>query len=315
MRNILLLSNIILTFLAVILTVVLLRSKPQSTLLPSNEAVEAKDRTMVKRGKDIKSPRLDQDMRQRDLIWEANLFHPARNFEDSQPNEIKISDEDQVKEHFELISIAQVSDRSCASIRVITENKNPRGTQSRPATNRNSRRRNTRETKPEKDQKVYQLRDPVGETGFVLNEIGIDYVILIKGDQEIKLSLDKSDEASEQRREVAYKSETEKAAKLEKERMEAEKRNEQMRQRRDKKDNQNDKGDTTPAEETDKRAGAENPSPPPPPPGAVNPAKPNAPSTSLNPNDETSVRQQLIQRLKEQRERRRQQLEEERSKR
>jgi hypothetical protein len=312
MRNILFFSNIVLMVASVILTMILLRSKPQPSSQPiTADMIAEYDRSTDKLGKESKISSLRPDSKKFDNIWETNLFHPARNFEESQPNEIKISDEDEVKEHFELISIAQVSSRSCASIRVITENRNPKGASPPGFTNRNNRRRSTREQKPEKDQKVYQLNNSVGETGFVLSEIGIDYVILLKGDQEIKLTLDKSDEASEIRREVAYKTESEKAATLKKELMEAEKKNEQSRKRRKSQSDQADQKDAPNADESDNQKSPDNQSAPqstpPPPPGAANPA------TSLNSNDEMSVRQQLIQRLKEQRERRRQQLQQERS--
>ncbi len=142
-----------------------------------------------------------------DILWEKNLFHPDRSFEESILDDLDIKEPEQVNEHFELMSIAQVANKSCASIRVIkgANRQQKRRKNTRTSNRRKNTRRGPSKAAKDKNQKVYMLGDSVGETGFKLNEISIDYIVIKKGDQELTLRLDKSDESSEKRREVAKK--------------------------------------------------------------------------------------------------------------
>ncbi len=200
MGKFLIIINISLTVAAIVLTRNLINptlpanSNSTSTLLDTSvfEQTGMEDET------GMGLPKLTRQ--ESDILWEKNLFHPERTFEESLIEDLDIKEPEQVNEHFELMSIAQVANKSCASIRVIKKARSQR----RRA---NNRRNNRRAKSPKKDtnQKIYMLNDSVGETGFKLTEIGIDYIVIKKGDQELTLRLDKGDESSEKRRQVAKK--------------------------------------------------------------------------------------------------------------
>ena len=206
MGKFLIIINITLTIVAVYLTRNLLN--PATLIEP--EPASKLPVIMQSEDSNITNPELDDPIpklsrQDTDILWEKNLFHPDRTFEENLLDNLDIKEPEQINEHFELMSIAQVSNKSCASIRVIKGAKNQRRQRNNRRPNR--RRKNTRRGATAKDtnQKIYMLGESVGETGYKLTEIGIDYIIIKKGDQELTLRLDKSDESSEKRREVAKK--------------------------------------------------------------------------------------------------------------
>ncbi len=201
MRRFLIILNLVLSALAVYLTLYLLR--PSTRSRGAETTADSQGLVANKGGVHPSTDSSNAVMSRRysDVLWMRNLFHPDRSF-DENVDEVNISTPDEVNEHFELISIAQVAKRSCASIRVISDKKRQRNrptrAQRRGAASQKSNSKN-------KDQKIYMLNDPVGETGFMLAEIGIGSVVLKRNEQEITLHLDKSDDASEKRREVGLK--------------------------------------------------------------------------------------------------------------
>ena len=226
MRSLLLLVNAILTLVALLLTKHMFNLTSEETDDPTASIsnprlMETINRTRVKRDKDtLKNGTLG--IEETNLIWKENLFHPERIWIE-QVKDIKIKDEKEAIEHFELVSIAQIGTTSCASIRVITaqnqnrRRRNIRNRRKRTRNSRQSRRRNGRRSSrksqvPADNQKIYPLHAPIGETGFKLEQIGIDFVVLGKGEQKIRLSLDKGDEASNSRREKATEGRKEKGS-------------------------------------------------------------------------------------------------------
>ncbi len=208
MGKFLIIINISLTIAAVFLT----RNLVNPTIPADSNSVASLPAAVNSQMSNLADESHDQisklSRQESDILWEKNLFHPDRSFEESIIDDLDIKEPEQVNEHFELMSIAQVANKSCASIRVIKGANKRRKQRRNTRTNnrrKNAGRRGAKASAKDKNQKVYMLGDSVGETGFKLNEISIDYVMIKKGDQELTLRLDKSDESSEKRRQVAKK--------------------------------------------------------------------------------------------------------------
>ena len=294
MRSLLIILNLALTVAACGLTYNTLRPAPVEPVpIDSLESQDPEvDASSDSEGTAFAVPKISSELS--DKIWVNNLFHPDRQFEEIVETDIKIEDDAQASEHFELISIAQVHRRSCASLRVITEQKK---TTRRRSTSRS--RRNKKKAGPkDKDQKVYLLDDPVGKTGYKLTEIGIDFVTLSKKEQEITLRLDKGDEGSEKRREQFAKLEAVKEKK-----QAAEKRRAKVKQKaKTKTKGGNDKRSAQAAEAAAKRASRSAPPPPPPPPPAVRENLPSPPVRAQNSDAKERRRQlrnQYLERVRE----------------
>lgn len=212
MKPLLFLLNVLLTVLAGYLTVYLLRtgilSVPITPPTPLNAITE---KVPPAETANKQKPILPQTVK---AIWKQNLFHPDRamiaHAGKSTPPPVE-----HPEEHFELVGIARIGDRACASIIVIPpQSVRRRRTTSRtvyrPRTRTTIRGRNTHlrpRTKSGLQARVYRLNAKVGETGYILAEIKIDSVILRRevDSTEITLTMNKDDEASNSRREQALK--------------------------------------------------------------------------------------------------------------
>ena len=294
MRQILVLTNFVLTILAVLLTVYLLNTNTEANISVEEPQLLRPQKPSKKKREEFVRELEPMRAREMDVVWERNLFHPDRTYEEVIPG-IEITNEEEVTEHFELISIAQVGAISCASIRVISskDQRNLRNRRNRRNVRDRRRRRRTpnrsrrapRQQRTDENQKIYKLNDPVGETGFKLTAIEIGSVVLTKDEQEITLNLDKSDEASLERQEEALKTEEKKAIEVA-----AAKR----RQKEEAKEAENEKskGEEPESEqkETTTAEGVPPPPPPPPPPPRAGLANPPAPTAGQS---RRKTRQQL----------------------
>ena len=151
------------------------------------------------------------DSEQCDISWQRALFHPARTFEIIAPTTGNGPIETPTGfEQYELVGIARVGDTACASIIVhAPTRRQPKRTrtQRRLHKNRNAppSTPNTKGRQAKKENRaIYSLNDIVGETGYVLSEIGIDSVTLkMDGKDDIELLLDTADDRSKARRTTA----------------------------------------------------------------------------------------------------------------
>ena len=274
MRKFLIIANVILTIAGVYLTLRLLNPDTEAKIPVQADSPLLNDSRISKNQNKVRLKPPAISPAQSNILWERNLFHPDREYEEGLDQELDIRKPEDIAEHFELISIAQVADKSCASIRVLTQK--GRKLTRRASRRRASRRRGKSRTKSastatDKNQKVYMLNDSVGETGFKLSEIGIDFVLLKKNDQELKLSLDKGDEGSEKRRDQAKKDEDAKIAKARREAALKAKR--RRTRKKDDKRKKETKSKTSSADDSDSRL----PPPPPPPPPVPAPGINNVP--------------------------------------
>ncbi len=302
MKSILVIINLMLTCVAAVLTSHVAKHSTAATV-PTAAATDEGDEADFDLASVTPPERVSRVTQNRsDLMWETNLFHPDRRYiEDIDVAPPDPVTEEEAKEHFELISIAQVAQRSCASIRVIIEDKSRGRRSARTRRSRSSRRKPTpaRSAKDNQTQKVYRLNDPVGETGFVLTEIGINYVVIQKNDQEITLTLDKADEGSELRREQYAKSVAE-----EEKRRESEARKQKAADARERaKEKRNNRKKDAADSKADEKKPAASPAPPPPPPPPPPPATntPETPSRTdgASRNSTRELRNQYLQRVRE----------------
>ncbi len=205
MKGLLFLANILLTVAAVLLTVHLVKSSSAPTVSDEGALAASEFRPPSKR-KAARRPNVNRDVRRADVIWEKNLFHPQRVFEEFVEPEKPEIEEEKVNEVFELVSIARVQDRACASIIYRQERPKPKRGRRTPARRTaKARKQPPRKARKDENRKVYRLNDPVGETGYILAKINIDAVLLRKGDHDLPLYINKGDEYSKGRREDAFK--------------------------------------------------------------------------------------------------------------
>ncbi|MDP7396601.1 MAG: hypothetical protein QGF67_14000 [Lentisphaeria bacterium] len=211
MKGLVLLFDVVLIIAAVMLT---RQAWTQLSAEPQNHQPEYDDSSrsvivLPPRQAHAQIPPIDSE--QSDISWQRALFHPDRTFEIIAPTTENDSIETPTGfEQYELVGIARVGDTACASIIVhaLTGSQSNRSrTQRRLRKNRNAPPSATkakgRQAKKE-NRAIYSLNETVGETGYVLSEIGTDSVILtMDGKEDIELLLDTADDRSKARRTTA----------------------------------------------------------------------------------------------------------------
>jgi hypothetical protein len=121
-----------------------------------------------------------------DDLWKHSLFRPDRTEEVGDEETDEVADSNQPQD-MELIGIGIIGKESAAVILV------------RATT---TRRRNVRTSQPEPKKQtrhVYRLGETIAETGYVLKEITLNQVTLVRGADERVLELEHGDRGSQQR--------------------------------------------------------------------------------------------------------------------
>ena len=167
------------------------------------------------------------------MIPEFNLFDPARRLPDPDAiieEEPEETTQANVDNHFELVSIGRLGRIACANIMAKTTVTPPSRTSTRgqpPKAIADRLRSRTAARKPSTSSssdgkaKVYKVGDMVGESGYRLLRISLRSVVLRNKEGTIVLTMNKSDETSKKRREIAHASIEKKKTDAEKARLAA----------------------------------------------------------------------------------------------
>jgi hypothetical protein len=126
-------------------------------------------------------------------LVEYDLFRPSRRDPSKTPPPPPPKPPEAVvvvpEEIFELVGIARIGDQACASIAVQSHTVSRAPQAGTPA-----------KTGLPSERKLYRLGDKVGETGYVLQDVGIDYALLGKGAKTLELRIDPDSKSSSERR-------------------------------------------------------------------------------------------------------------------
>jgi hypothetical protein len=149
------------------------------------------------------------------IIPEYNLFDPARRLPD--PDAIPVEEEEEttqenVDNHFELVSIGRLGRMACANIMAKTTITPPSRTSTRGQPPRaiadrlraQAAARASKSSSSDGKAKVYKVGDVIGESGYRLLRISLRSVVLRDKRDTIVLTMNKGDETSKKRREMAH---------------------------------------------------------------------------------------------------------------
>ncbi len=127
-------------------------------------------------------------------LWENVIFSPTRQegFTQTAPP-VSVATESPSPTNLELMAVGIFGSRSAAVI-IVNEPRQPTA----PTRRRGAGGGGTRGT-----QRVYNIGESVGSTGYTVREIKMDEVILARGDEERVLRLAPSSDSSQRRREAA----------------------------------------------------------------------------------------------------------------
>jgi hypothetical protein len=216
MKHLLLLSNILLSIVAVLLTVKLLEERDNQVARSSKvqplgdiQAEPIEDGPTRQQVPETASKRMER----------KNLFHIDRFYDDGTG---KVAGGDaglndtgpKLNEEYELTGTVKIG-KGLAAVIIVRQPQPQRSTVRKYNIPTRSTRSTTRTpvkppprptSKTAEKGKVYRLNDEVGELGYVLTEIEFDAVVLTKtGAEPLTLTLNRQDETSMGRREAAQK--------------------------------------------------------------------------------------------------------------
>ncbi|NOY80086.1 MAG: hypothetical protein GXP31_03680, partial [Kiritimatiellaeota bacterium] len=134
-----------------------------------------------------------------DTLWKDSLFRPDRT-EDLVTDKAAPSAAPNASVQFELIGVGVIADKSAAII--LVKSNRPRVAS---RTSRGSRAAPS--PAPERKRHVYKLGDEIADTGYVLKEIKLTEVTVVRGDEKQVLKLERGDASSKKRKEEAARDE------------------------------------------------------------------------------------------------------------
>jgi hypothetical protein len=218
MKHLLLLSNIVLSIIAVLLTAKLLEQRDKQVSRASK----------VEPLTEVKADPLEGDYARQEVPEAAskrmerkNLFHVDRFYDDGTGTTAAGAAEEtgpKLNEEYELTGTVKIGKGMAAVIIVRQPQSRMSAVRKIIPTRSTSRSRSTPVRPPSKPApksaetgKVYRIDDAVGDLGYVLSEITFDAVVLTKeGAEPITLTMDRTDDTSKGRRELAQRAVAEK---------------------------------------------------------------------------------------------------------
>lgn len=155
------------------------------------------------------SNRHEMDSKTLESLWRRSLFRPERTEDPETKAEAeKAAAEEPVRKvEFELVAIAMINDRRVAllDVKQAAAPRPPPNLVRAPPRGAGARVVTPKElpAKPAKTRHVYKEGDAVEETGYVVAEIHKADVLLKRGDEELVVTLETTDETSLARRDAA----------------------------------------------------------------------------------------------------------------